>query len=111
MINDLQHDQQQVVRAVEDFLRTPLDSAAKMDVNGAAKLITTYVFHDQGEPPDGRRYEWYYMLLGKAISIAQAWKQNFAGSLNMPSETRNSIIGYIDNTYGTNACQKAGLTI
>lgn len=109
MINDLQHDQQQVVRAVEDFLRTPLDSAAKMDVNGAAMLIATYVFHDQIEPSDAQRYEWYYMLLGKSVSIAQAWKQNFAGSLNLPSETRVSIIEYIDSTYGTYACTKAGI--
>ena len=109
MIDDLSHDRQQILRAVEDVLRTPLDSAAKMDVHGAASLITQFVFHGQTEPADATRYDWYYMLLGKAITIAQAWKQNFAGALNMPNETRASLIGYIENTYGKGSCTHADI--
>ena len=107
MTNDLTHDKRQILCAVEDVLRTPLDSAAKMDVHGAASLITQYVFHDQTEPGDAMRYDWHYMLLGKSITIAQAWKQNFAGALNNPGETRESLIAYIDNTYGTGSCNFA----
>ena len=109
MIDDLSHDKDQILRAVEDVLRTPLDSAAKMDVHGAASLITQYVFHGETEPGDATRYDWYYMVLGKAITIAQTWKQNFAGALNIPGETRASLTEYIDNTYGNNACMKAGI--
>ncbi len=109
MIDDISHDKKQILSAVEDFLRTPLDSAAKMDVHGAASLITQFVFHGQTEPGDATRYDWYYMLLGKAITIAQAWKQNFAGALNMPSETQASLIEYIDNTYGTGSCASADI--
>ncbi|MFP6596112.1 MAG: hypothetical protein VCC01_01530 [Candidatus Hydrogenedentota bacterium] len=109
MIDDLSHDKQQILRAVEDVLRTPLHSVAKMDVHGAASLITQYVFHDQHEPDDATRYDWYYMVLGKAITIAQAWKQNFAGALNMPSDTHSSLIDYIDDSYGIGACAKAGI--
>ena len=109
MISDISHDKQQLLVAVQDVLRTPLDSAAKMDVHGAALLITQYVFHDQCEPNDATRYEWYYMLLGKSITIAQGWKQNFAGALNSPSETRASLIEYIDTTYGTDSCAHAGI--
>lgn len=110
MISDISNDKQQLLIAVQDVLRTPLDSAAKMDVHGAALLITQYVFYDQIEPGDATRYDWYYMLLGKAITIAQGWKQNFAGALNMPSETRESLIDYIDSTYGTDSCANAELT-
>lgn len=108
-LDDLAHNKQQILSAVEDVLRTPLDSAAKMDVRGAATIISQYVFHDQIEPCDATRYEWHYMLLGKAITIAQAWKQNFAGALNRPSETRESLITYIDNTYGTGSGEFANL--
>jgi citrate synthase len=109
MIEDLAHDKQQALRAVEDFLRTPLDSAANMDVQGAASLITQFVFHGQTEHDDATRYDWYYVLLGKAITIAQAWKQNSAGALTKPSETRSSLIEYIDNTYGAGSCAHAGI--
>ena len=111
MISDISNDKQQVLIAVQDVLRTPLDSAAKIDVHGAALLITQYVFYGQSEPSDATRYDWYYMLLGKAITIAQGWKQNFAGAINMPSETRSSLITYIDSTYGTDSCANAELTI
>jgi hypothetical protein len=109
MIDDIAHDKEQILRAVEDVLRTPLDSAAKMDVHGAASVITQYVFCGQTEPSDATRYDWYYMLLGKAITIAQAWKQNFAGALNMPSETCGSLVEYIDATYGTGSCANADI--
>ena len=108
--DDYSHEQQQVVLAVEDMLRTPVDSAYKMDVHGAATLIAAYVFHGQSAPHESQRYEWYYMLLGKSIAIAQAWKQNFAGALNSPSETPASLIEYIDNTYGAHTCEKAGIS-
>jgi hypothetical protein len=111
MIDDIAHDRQQVLRAVEDFLRTPLDSAAKIDVNGAASLITQFVFHGQVDHDDSTRYEWYYILLGKAITIAQAWKENFAANLKLPSETRGSLIEYIDNTYGAGSCGRSEITL
>lgn len=109
MYDDLTHDQKQIITAVEDVLRTPLDTAAKMDVHGAAELITNYVFLGETPPGESMRYDWHYRLLGKAITIAQGWKQNFAGSLNRPSETRGSLTEYIDNTYGTDSCSRAGL--
>jgi citrate synthase len=109
LMDDLAHDREQILRAVEDVLRTPLDTAAKMDVHGAASTITQFVFHGQTEPDDATRYDWYYMLLGKAVTIAQAWKQNFAGTLDAPSETCPSLMEYIDNTYGTGSCARAGI--
>ena len=107
MNDDITHYREQILRAVEDNLSTPVDSAAKTDVRGAASLITQYVFHGETEPDDSTRYDWYYMLLGKAITIAQAWKQNFAGTLSTPEDTRSSLIDYIDNTYGAESCARA----
>ena len=109
MNDDVKHDQQQVLRAVEDFLQTPSDSTAKIDVQGAASLITDFVFYGQTPHDDATRYDWYYMLLGKAITIAQGWKQNSVETLNTPNETRASLIEYIDNTYGTGSCDRTNI--
>ena len=99
---DLEHTRSQVEKAVEDILQTHARPEGLVDQTAAASIIAQFVFRDVETVSDSMRYEWFYGLVGKAVTIAQAWKQNFAAELKSSEETDKSLIAYIEKTYGVN---------
>ncbi len=76
------------------------DKYHRIDIEELSTIVVNYVFDSSPAINDANRYQAYYQLLGKAIAIAQGWKQNCSETIKLPSQTQNSIENYIINTYG-----------
>jgi hypothetical protein len=92
--------QVQISDAVKDALRPQDGVANTFDVDVVVSEIIRFVFRRKPDVTPNNRYEWYYILLGKAVSIASGWRQNCSSNVGRLAETHDSIVAYIENTYG-----------
>lgn len=69
--------------------------------------VLNFIFKDEPTISDHDRYEWLSILQSKAHMVAQAWKINYAASVKFKDESRNSIVSYLQATYGIQYKPKA----
>lgn len=81
-------------------LLTHGDSKPKYDVNVVVAEILKYIKNDIQIVTQDNRYEEYYRLTGKAVTIAEAWLKNYSHEVKHFEETELSINEYIAKTYG-----------
>lgn len=70
------------------------------DVKIVTQEILNYIKRSITTVSPDNRYEEYYRLTGKAVTIAEAWLKNYAGTIKHYEETQASIQEYISKTYG-----------
>ena len=87
--------------AIRDLLSNK-DVYNNIDLDEVVSMIQGFVILDVNinNINDGNRYESYYKILGKAVAIVQGWKINCIEDVKLPSETKESLKLYIENTYG-----------
>ena len=62
--------------------------------------MTTPFKNDIIKVTQDNRYEEFYRITGKAVTIAEAWQKNYSKDVKHYEETKNSISQYIQKTYG-----------
>jgi len=81
-------------------LLTHGDSKPKYDANIVVAEILKYIKNDIQIVTQDNRYEEYYRLTGKAVTIAEAWLKNYSQEVKHFENTESSINEYISKTYG-----------
>jgi citrate synthase len=70
------------------------------DPNVVVNEILNYIKNDIKASNQANRYEEYYRMTGKAVTIAEAWLKNYSDDVKHYEDTQNSICQYILRTYG-----------
>ena len=97
-IEDLQSA---IKESLEDILKLEPGARNTFDKDVVIEETFNFVFKERPSITHANRYEWYYIFLGKSVSIVQGWKLNCAQSLQTIDDTYGSIVDYIEKTYGT----------
>ena len=73
-----------------------------IDIDVVAEMVASFVLsqEDVNAAMDVNGYETYYKVLGKAVAITQGWKLNCGEGIKLPSETKENLEKYMENTYG-----------
>lgn len=88
--------------AVSDNLKDrAFDKNIRIDANTVRNVITEYILQKYPyDPSDINRHEWFYQCLGRAVAIVQGWNQNCAHEVKDHATTEESLMAYIQKTYG-----------
>lgn len=108
MISDEAHLQNLVATAVKNVMNDSPD-AGRCDLETFTAIVWKFASASQLVLDDNARYETYYTVLGKAVTIAIAFRDNCLGEMNGREETREKLLDYLTKTYGIQALEKSGL--
>ena len=97
-IEDLQET---IKESLDDILKLDPGARHTFDKDVVIRETFNFVFKERPSITHANRYEWYYIFLGKAVSIVQGWKMNCSQHLKSFDDTYESIVTYIEQTYGT----------
>lgn len=104
MISDEAHLNDLVFTAVANVINDSPD-VARCDLDTFATLLWKFSSAGQMLLDDSARYETYYTVLGKAVTIAIAFRQNCLGEMTGKGQTRERTIEYLTKTYGAQSLQ------
>ena len=99
-LNDLEELKVNIRTSLYDILKPAPGQATLFDEEMIINETLNYVFRDSPQITMANRYEVFYALLGKSVSIAQGWKLNCSESVKAHDQSYKSIVNYIENTYG-----------
>lgn len=94
--------QREVLHTVKQFF-SDKDKHVYVDIDAVYEVIWKFIEHRMvslAKINDTNRYELFTDIHTKAKIIIEAWQQNFERELLKPSDTRPSLIAYIESTYG-----------
>jgi hypothetical protein len=89
-----------LVESIYSSLNSIQQSRKMYDENVVAEEIINFLFISRPTIHDGNRYEWMHQLSGKASLIAQGWKLNYGKNIEFYEQTQESILSYLEKTYG-----------
>ena len=92
---------------ISNILSSDSDERTYFNEQVIADEILIYVFRDRPIISDSNRYEWMHQLNAKVSIISQGWKLNCGNDVAHSDETFDSIVDYIEMTYGTHRRQYA----
>ena len=94
-------------QTIENILTSRSGKRMYFNEQIVANEILIYVFRDRPTITDSNRYEWMHQLNAKVSIIAQGWKLNYAKDVAHSDDTFDSIVDYIEMTYGIHRRQYA----
>ena len=105
MLEDVLTEYNDLIPALNETIFNVLETDNKQryffDKQAIADEIMLYAFRNHPTITDSNRYEWMHQLSAKVSIVAQGWKLNYASSIAHREDTLDSIVSYIERTYGT----------
>ena len=101
MQQELKDTKQIIDKAISDVLYHKNNETFIYDEIAVQTEISEFIMNKAMKINEENRYEAYFALVGKAVAIAQGWKQNYAKEIKTRAGSLESIQSYIKNTYGS----------
>lgn len=102
MISDESHLKDLVFTAIANVINDSPD-AGRCDLETFATILWRFSSASQLVLDESHRYETYYTVLGRAVTIAIAFRQNCLAAMGGKEETRAATVEYLTKTYGVQA--------
>jgi len=108
MISDEAHLKELVFTAITNVMNDSAD-VGRCDLDVFSTMLWKFASTSQMVFDENTRYETYYTVLGKAVTIAIAFRQNCLGEMTGKDQTREKTMDYLTKTYGVQALKDCDL--
>lgn len=108
MISDEAHLKTLLATAIANVMNDSPD-VTRCDLDEFSNILWNFSSSSELILDEHARYETYYTVLGKAVTIAIAFRDNCLGEMTGKDETRSKTLEYLTKTYGVQALNDRGL--